>query len=210
MASDDFDDDSEENEEPENCNLNVIGNRKDVIGNRKDSIFNNEETEFLLYKNPQRKGKERKGKESTSRESATPEPNGSNGGDDETLPEKAEKPKGLSPLKDPTANYWQQQLTQIQPASTWGNIAKERKQCSELGKKTTALLQETPFESESELIDALLGQFLEMRQRLKADYWRTAAVVPSAIITRWQDITAALAERWQEEQQANEFNEVVF
>lgn len=119
----------------------------------------------------------------------------------------SEKPKNsLSPLKDETANEWQNRITEIQPPETWANFAKERKHLNDLGKKTRALFEITPFGSESQLIEALIKKYLDMREREKGNYWRAAPVTPSGIITRWDKVTTAIAQEWQESEEAHRYD----
>lgn len=116
--------------------------------------------------------------------------------DDEPFPE-TRKTKPLSALKDPLANSYQEWFVHIAPPGTWGSIERERKSCNDLAKKTRALLPETPYDTEMELASMLFKTFLEMRKWGKSEYWKTAAVVPSEMLSRWAKICAQLAENYQ-------------
>ena len=143
---------------------------------------------------------EKRKEENRSEETASPEPDGSSGDDSQDTPKRE-----MHPLKDTTADYWQRKLTELQPVSTWGNIGKERAQCGNLAKMTRALLDDVPFDSAEQLIDALIQQYIRMRKQHRASFWSSAPFVPSAVILRWSTLTAALAERWEKEVKARRY-----
>lgn len=104
----------------------------------------------------------------------TAEPNGSEG-------------KGLSKLKDPLANYYQDLITKIQPDSTWGDYGKERQQLNTLAKKTERLFSDgVPYNDEHETAQAIITKFLEMK---KAKHWKAdKPFIPSSISNLWPEI----------------------
>ncbi len=99
----------------------------------------------------------------------------------------------LSPLKDPLANHYQQRFVEVQPSTSWGNVAKERGQIATLAKKTRALRPDTPFENDVGLANAILGQFMALRRRERSEFWRNAPFSPSGLATRWDQVVTALA-----------------
>jgi hypothetical protein len=166
-------------------NINVIGKEENVIGK-----------EEKYSKNSQSKVKESKVNINT----AKPEPDGS-----KNLPA-TQSNKVLSALKDDLANYWQTILTSQQPHQTWSNYGKERKACTTLAQKTRALMQVTPFDSETELADAMFSMFRRMRQNQRADYWARAPATPSSVLTRWDALSAALADEYQSAEAAAKYD----
>jgi hypothetical protein len=100
----------------------------------------------------------------------------------------------LSTLKDSLANHYQQRFVDVQPPSTWGNVAKERGQLTTLAKKTRALRRDTAvFENDVTLANALLSQFMALRSRGSSEYWRNAPFTPSGLTSRWDQVVTALA-----------------
>ena len=124
-------------------------------------------------------------------------------GDDQhpPVPAEAKKPRPLAPLTDPVAAQWEQALTQMQPPDTWPNVAKERKHCQTLGQKTANLLGNSPYHEPADLIAAVLREYHRMKSKAKASdtYWRHAPFTPSAVLTRWADIWASMATRFEQD-----------
>ncbi len=114
-------------------------------------------------------------------------------------PEKSvsvQEPKPLSRMRDDLAQYWQEAITAIQPDSTWGNHGKERQQLNTLANKTRNLFQSTVFfTSETEIVVAVLEQFVELREYGRDKRINGCPVLPSKISQFWPEITTALAER---------------
>jgi hypothetical protein len=107
--------------------------------------------------------------------------------------------KELSPMKDEVANLYQERLTQHQPHETWSNYAQERKALSNLAKKTRALADVTVFSGDPlSLADAVVQGYLAERSRSNNAYWARAPVTPAALLTRWDKITAIIAQEWAE------------
>jgi hypothetical protein len=99
-------------------------------------------------------------------------------------------------MKDPVADEWEQRLTAIQPASTWGSYGKERKACKTLAQRTRNLVPETPLESESEIIEAAIAEYQRLKAQNRSDYWRNAAYAPSQVLQRWPSIWESVARRF--------------
>lgn len=133
---------------------------------------------------------------------ASPEPNGSK----KQLQTTGNVKKDLSPLKDDIAQYWQERITSIQPHSTWSNYGKERKACGDLAKRTRGLLLDVPYDSPEKLADDVLGVFLHFKKTARQDYWARAPATPSAVLTRWSELTAELARKWQSAQEASKYD----
>lgn len=107
--------------------------------------------------------------------------------------------KELSPMKDEVANFYQERLTEHQPHETWANYAQERSSLSNLAKKTRGLADVTVFSGDAlALADAVMNAYLSERLRSKQDYWARAPVTPAGLLTRWDKITAILAQEWAE------------
>lgn len=101
------------------------------------------------------------------------------------------KPKReLAPLKDDVAAMWEARLTKLQPADTWADFAKERRQCINIAKRSRNMLPQSPYETMNDLIDAVLAEFRKLKKTAKQSdaYWSNAPYTPSAVMTRWPQI----------------------
>ncbi len=116
--------------------------------------------------------------------------------------------KKLSPLKDDLAQYWQEQLTRLQPSETWGDFGKERQQLNTLARKTKNLLKTVPFENAIELVDALLMAFTELKKSGKDKRIRSSPVIPSRVSQFWPEVTTYLAEKWEKKNNKHEYHVV--
>lgn len=106
-----------------------------------------------------------------------------------------EKNREIAPLKDTTSAMWEAALTAIQPSDTWGDYGKERKHCGYLAKRSRGMLQQSPYESMEELIQAVIEEFRKLKRNAKQSdaYWSNAPYTPSSVMTRWPQIWHGLA-----------------
>ena len=103
-----------------------------------------------------------------------------------------ENKREIAPLKDTTSAMWEAALTAIQPSDTWGDYGKERKHCGYLAKRSRGMLQQSPYESMEELIQAVIEEFRKLKTQKDA-YWSNAPYTPSSVMTRWPQIWHGLA-----------------
>lgn len=101
----------------------------------------------------------------------------------------------LVPLKDTDAAMWEDALTAIQPADTWGDFGKERRHCGNLAKRSRGMLSQSPYETMRDLIEAVIEEFRKLQRNAKQNdvYWSNAPYTPSAFMTRWPQIWHGLA-----------------
>ena len=114
------------------------------------------------------------------------------------------EPKPLSAMRDELANAYQDAFTAVMPSSTWADVAKERKQLTNIAKKTRALLSDVPYSNEQDLATALLNEYWDAKRTETHDYWTGAPFSPSAFATRWDKIVARLAKSWEDKRRMEE------
>jgi hypothetical protein len=95
--------------------------------------------------------------------------------------------------RDELAQMWEKALTAIQPSSTWGNYGKERKQCKALASRTRELVEQTPYDTHAELMQAVLSQYDTLKRKGRSEYWTGAPWTPSGVIARWPQVWQELA-----------------
>lgn len=132
-------------------------------------------------------------------------------GPDEQLPEPAKNPeqtqpvktdkKQISAMKDPVAQYYQERFTATVPAESWANIAKERTHLSNLAKNTRRMLEYTPYDTETDLADAILGTYERMKQTSREKYIRDGPWTPTGLITRWDQVVETLRQEFVAEEE---------
>lgn len=103
-------------------------------------------------------------------------------------------PRGLSPMKDPLAQHYQERITDAFPHEAWRDYGQERKHLNNLARKTRSLLPKVPFESEEQFADAVLWSFWTLKTSEKGSFWATATCTPSSIAARWDAIIDNLAQ----------------
>jgi hypothetical protein len=130
---------------------------------------------------------------------------------EEVPPDGGEAHASLSPLKDPLANHYQNRFIEVQPVSSWGNVAKERGLLSVLAKKTRELRRDAPviFSDDVELANVILSQFMALRRSEKSEFWRNAPFSPSGLATRWDQVITALQRSYEREERDREGEEAL-
>jgi len=99
-------------------------------------------------------------------------------------------------MREELADYWQGIITAVQPASTWGNIGRERKALTSLAANTHTLFADVlGYGLETDLASDILREFVEMRDHGRDKLIRGSPVPPSKILQFWSEITTAMAER---------------
>ncbi|MCH8476389.1 MAG: replication protein [Wenzhouxiangella sp.] len=96
-----------------------------------------------------------------------------------------------SPMKDPDANSFQEMLTEEVPMEAWGSIPKERKNLNTLAANTRGLSIVTGVSS-AELIPAIVTEYKKLKKMGKTDYWKSAPLTPSGILSRWDVVVEGL------------------
>lgn len=102
------------------------------------------------------------------------------------------EPKGLSAMKDETADWFQSKFIAEHPAHLWKSVPQERKQLVRLADMSKLASRGEGLDVEV-LRDAVFRAFLEMRRNGKGSYWKDCAVVPSALVQRWNDVVQHLS-----------------
>lgn len=95
-------------------------------------------------------------------------------------------PRPLGPLKNTVANAIQQSFLAIQGVETWGNIARERKNCNDLAKKIESLAAEA--ELAMPMAREVVNVFYEAWKGAKTSYWKETPFTPSGLVRRWTDV----------------------
>jgi len=99
----------------------------------------------------------------------------------------------MSPMKDDLADHYQSRMTEVFPAQGWANKGQERRHLNTLAKRTRELRPLTPIGTDRELANAVLSQYMALRRKEKSEFWRNAPFTPSALASRWDQVTTALA-----------------
>lgn len=95
--------------------------------------------------------------------------------------------KPISPMKNGTANLYQDLLTQYIPAEVWGNIGKERSALNTLAKKTE-MSSKLSGVGEDELTKQIIFTYLTKVKEGKGEYWKNSPITPSGLLSKWDSI----------------------
>jgi hypothetical protein len=104
-------------------------------------------------------------------------------------------------MKNETAQLYQDLLTEHVPAEAWKSIPQERAQLNKLAKNTARMLDTTPFDTERELAEAVLGTYLDMKRTSRNRYIRDGPLTPSGLITRWDQVIETMRNNWVAEEE---------
>jgi len=125
----------------------------------------------------------------------------------ESTPSEAPPPATLSPMKDPVSQRYQEVFTTWTPAEAWKSIPQERKHLSKLGSMTTKLAGVIAVEP-LQLVDIILDHYRRMKRTVKQEYWKNAPLLPSALVSRWDALVAAIDGNLKSEQKAKVMSEL--